>query len=376
MTRNWYRFEAKAEKPDEGADIYIFSDIGTSYWNDDAVSAASFIAELKALPPTVKTIRVHVSSMGGSVFDAHAIANALHAERDERGRTIDVRIDAIAASAATIVTSAGNPIRMADNAMMMIHEPSAMEWGTASVMRKMADVLDGIKQSIIAAYRWVSNKSPEDLALMMAETTWMDATAALEAGFATEIVAAPSPVTARFDASSLGRLGDIPEAFRSKVSALLASPSVEADAGRQTSGQSATTDAPAAAAATDVLRLCREADCLDLAEGFVRAGASLEQVTASLGTAKAARAAEQTRGQDITDACALAHLDDLAPDYIAGGMPVERVRAQLVRVTARLEAGEIDGALSPSATTGKRREGAVLESPTAIYSARNRPPQS
>jgi ATP-dependent protease ClpP protease subunit len=366
MKRDWYRIEAKG---DDAADVYVFGDIGKSYWDDDTVTATKFIADLKALPATAKTIRIHVSSLGGSVFEAHAIANALRAEREERGRTIDVRIEAIAASAATIITSAGKPIRIADNAMMMIHEPSAMEWGTATAMRKMADVLDAIKKSIISAYRWVSNKTEDELATMMAETTWMDAATAVAAGFATEIMTDGPVVTARFDPKNAARLGEIPEPFKAQVTALLATP-------ESTQGQSASSDVPAAAAATDVLRLCREADCLDLAEGFVQAGASLDQVAGSLATAKAARAAEHARSEAITAACTLAHLPDLAPDYIAGGMPVDRVRAQLLRVTARLEAGELDGALAPNAAVAGRREGAVLESPAAIYHERNRKPQS
>lgn len=367
--RNWFRFENKADDP-KVADVYIYDEIGKSYWNDDAVGAAQFIAALSALPADVETIRVHINSPGGSVFDAHAMANALRSQRDDKGRTIEVRIDGLAASAATIVSSAGHPIRIADNAMMMIHEPSTIEMGNSAAFRKTADILDKLKASIVAVYRWVSKRTDEELSQMMADVTWMDAVEALEHGFATEIVAAGEPVTACFRPEVTARLGDVPERFRARVNDLLAPAETKAAPAPTDSGQSAP-PVPAVASAADVLRLCREADCLDLAEGLVSANLTLEAVQAQLATVRADRQAAAARATEIRDLCTTARCPDLAEGYIAlatSPAALPAVRDHLTRITAKLAAVEIDGHLGPD--SGKPPAPRI--DVVAVYADRNR----
>lgn len=343
MKREWYRFEAKAQ---DAADIYVYGDIGKSFWDDDTVTASKFIADLGALPESVKTIRVHVNSRGGSVFEAHAIANALRAQRTDKGRTVETYIDGLAASAATIITSAGNPIRIADNAMMMVHEPSAVEMGTSKVMRKMADALDGIRNSIVAAYRWVSSKSEDELSAMMEATTWMDPAEAVANGFATEIVQG-AQVTACLTPADVSRLGEVPEKFRARLDALTQK-----------------TNTPPAAAAADVLRLCREGECLDEAEALITAGATLPQVEAKVAAVTQQRQAARTRADQIRAACKFAHVESFADSYISGGMSVEGVKAQLLLIAPLRDAAHIDGSLKPEG-------GRSVINVSAVYAARN-----
>ena len=124
----WY--ELKAEADGDTAELHIFGPIGGGFFVDeDAVTGKAIVEKLDALPETIKTIRVLVNSPGGSVFDAVHIANALRRQRDELGRNVEVDIEALAASAATIVTSAGNPIRIPRNALMMIHNPMVLGIG-------------------------------------------------------------------------------------------------------------------------------------------------------------------------------------------------------------------------------------------------------
>jgi ATP-dependent protease ClpP protease subunit len=353
--RNWYRVDAAAAGKKDVADIYIYDEIGKSFWNDDALTASKFIADLKALPESVKTIRVHVNSPGGNVFEASAIANALRAERTDHGRTVEMRIDGIAASAATIVTSAGNPIRIADNAMMMIHEPSGIGMGPSSSLRKLADALDAIRSAIVAAYRWVSTKTEDELIAMMAATTWMTAKEAVENGFATEVIKG-SEVTACFRPDVLAALGEIPVSCRQHVNALIKYPA-----------EPETPPVPAAAA--DVLRLCREAECLDLAEGLVEAKATLEEARTRIATERQTRTQAQARATQIRALCGRAKLPELTDGYIQGAMPLEAIRAQLTVLTAKLDRIEIDGSLP--ADQGARTP--VRIDTAAIYAARNRP---
>lgn len=123
------------------------------------------------------------------------------------------------------------------------------------------------------------------------------------------------------------------------------------------------------APAVDVLRLCREGGCVDLAEGLIDAGTPLAQVQARVTEAQTARAAAATRATEIRALCAAADQTDLADSYINGQMAPADVRAQLVTITAKLDRAEIDAGLQPD----QRRHGAgpVIDV-TAIYRDRNR----
>lgn len=342
--RNWYRFDVEAAAKDKAptaADLYVFDQIGKSFWNDDAVTAAKFVADLKALPESVKTIRVHVNSPGGSVFDATAIANALRAEQTDNGRTVEVRIDGIAASAATIITSAGSPIRMADNAMLMIHDPSAIAMGSARDMRKLADTLDAVRDSIIAAYQWVSTKTKEELGNMMAETTWMNADQALANGFITDVVKG-AKVQAIFTADALASLGDVPDEHKATIDALLAKPDPTPEP----------KPAPTAATAEEVLAECPS---IEVARELIASGATLDHVKARVKADKAKAAAEASRQQQIRALCDTAGVADMADTYIVGGMTADAVRAQLAVLRPKFDAIETDGSLLPNATSKSRK---------------------
>lgn len=215
----WYEF--KAEAGESTAELHIFGPIGGGFFSDeDAVTGKSIAAKLDELPENIKTIRVLVNSPGGSVFDAIHIANALRRQREELGRNVEVDIEALAASAATIITSAGNPIRIPRNALMMVHNPTALAMGDSGEMRSLAEVLDKLRNSIIATYRWVSKLSAKALGKLMDESTWMEADEALANGFVTDI-SAPVKASASVDPQALSHLGEIPDEYRDRVMALI-----------------------------------------------------------------------------------------------------------------------------------------------------------
>ncbi|MGB7220749.1 MAG: head maturation protease, ClpP-related [Vicinamibacterales bacterium] len=342
--RTWFRFDAKAEE--SAADLFIFDEIGRSFWNDTAVTAKAFIDELTALPKSVKTINVRVNSPGGDPFDASVIANALRSQRLHNGRQVVVTIEGLAASAATIITCAGNPIRIAANAIFMIHEPFSIEVGTAADMRKMADALDKIRDAIVVAYQWVSPKSTEELVAMMAATTWLDADETIANGFATEKIAEPVDMAARFQPAALARL-QAPERYRDRVAAFANPLPLPAPV-------------PVAASAAQVLQICRAGGCLALAEGLISLGATMETVKSRVAHAKEIRAV-----------CRLVNLPDLAEGYITAAVPVDLVKAQLAIVTAQRDDVEIDGGLDPDGQVPRRR-GHDLRAKD-IYARRNAP---
>jgi ATP-dependent protease ClpP protease subunit len=217
--QEWFRFRVAVDEPD-AVDIYVFDMIGG--WMDDlfgwgdVTTAKTFLAELAKVPESVKRLRVHVNSPGGDCFSAVTIANMLRAESREKGRVVETSIEGLAASAATIITSAGDTIRIADNALMMIHNPWSVGIGEASDMRKAAEELDKVRDQIIATYRWVSSLSEEELGDLMNATTWMDAAEAVEMGFATEVVDGIR-AAATFSPRALAKLGDVPAKYQAKL---------------------------------------------------------------------------------------------------------------------------------------------------------------
>ena len=247
----WYEFKAETEADETVAELRIFGPIGGGFFVDeDAVTSKKIAGQLDELSDSVKTIRVLVNSPGGSVFDAIHIANTLRRQREELGRSIEVEIEALAASAATVVTSAGTSIRMPRNALMMIHNPSGRGVGDAKLMREIAGVLDKVKGLMVATYLWVSKLSAKKLSALMDETTWMDADEAKANGFVTE-VAEPVKIAAALNTAALEALGDIPESYRDRLVAMLEPGTNKRDPKESRSKPSVAEGAVAQAHATD-----------------------------------------------------------------------------------------------------------------------------
>ena len=174
MSRNktWFTIR-NAATADAPAEISIHDEIGS--WG---VSAKDFLAQLHSIAAaTPITLSIH--SPGGEVFDGLAIYHALKA----RGN-VTVRIEGLAASMASVIAMAGTRIEMPRNAFLMIHNPSGIAMGDAADMRQLADLLDKIKSSLVAAYRDRTKKTDEDIMDMMDAETWLTGEEAVEHGFA------------------------------------------------------------------------------------------------------------------------------------------------------------------------------------------------
>lgn len=356
--REWFRVQMAAENPTV-AELFIVDFIGD--WIDDywgfGVTARAFIDEIKGLPDAVKTIRVRINSPGGDVFSATTIANVLRDQR-AKGRTVETVVDGLAASAASIVLMAGDPVRIADNALIMVHNPWSFAIGEAKDFRKAADELDTIRGAIIATYQWQTDLDAEAIAALMDATTWMDADEAIAQGFAAEKVEGLK-AAASLDRRAIAKL-PVPEEYRARVEAFLAPEPTPADP-------------------TVVLALCREGGCLELAEALIGEKAPLDRVHARVSAAKTekaaaaerertAAAAAKARAAQITAACAAAKLPALAESYITGGMALDAVRSQLAVLAATLDKAEIDGGLQPD--QGAKPKARINVS--AVYAELNR----
>lgn len=160
---------------DEDAWLYEWFGIKAAYPN-------AFREELKQYKG--KNITVWINSYGGSVFAAAGIYNALM-EHKKSGAKITTKVDGKAMSAATIPFMAGDERLMSPVSIFMMHNPLTEVYGYASDLRKAADVLDEVKETIINAYQLATGRSRAKISAMMDDETYMSARTAIKEGFAT-----------------------------------------------------------------------------------------------------------------------------------------------------------------------------------------------
>lgn len=162
------------------AEIYIYEDIGEGWLG--GLSAKAFADEVKGLGKLTQ-INVRINSAGGSVFDGIAIYNTLV----KNPARVIVDIDGLAASIASVVAMAGDEINIADNAMMMIHDPWTVASGSAGELRKTADLLDLLREQLLDTYDKRSSASRDDISLMMDDETWFTSQQALDFGLVDKV---------------------------------------------------------------------------------------------------------------------------------------------------------------------------------------------
>lgn len=163
------------------AKITIYGDIGESWWDDSSTSASDIETALKTIDAT--EIHVHINSLGGDVFDGIAIYNNLK----NHDAKIIVHVDGIAASAASLITMAGDEVIMNTGAMLMIHEASTWAWGTKTEIQKTLNALEGIDKSIADIYMIRFKGEKTDVEALINAETWFTAEEAVELGFADSI---------------------------------------------------------------------------------------------------------------------------------------------------------------------------------------------
>ena len=199
--QSWYSIKAKAN---DTAEISIYDEIG--FWG---VSAASFAQDLKDSGNNLKQINLHIHSPGGDVFDGIAIYNLLK----NHPANVTVYIDGLAASMASVIAMAGNEVIMPENAMMMIHKPWGIQGGDAEDMRKYADLLDKVENTLIPAYANKTGKTPEELAEMLSAETWLNGKECVEQGFADKL-AEPLVAMASIKSRKLEDFENMPKAMK------------------------------------------------------------------------------------------------------------------------------------------------------------------
>lgn len=173
---NWVRDADTGERT-----LVLNGQIAEDSWFGDEVTPAIFRDELMK---GEGNITVWINSPGGDVFAAAQIYNML---MDYKG-SVTVRIDGLAASAASVIAMAGTTVEMSPVGMLMIHNPSTAVIGNTKEMQAAIQMLDEVKESILNAYELKTGQPRQQLSDLMNAESWMNAKKAVELGFADKIL--------------------------------------------------------------------------------------------------------------------------------------------------------------------------------------------
>jgi len=174
---------------DSGRKLYLDGYIAQESWFADEVSPKEFKGELDAGNDDVE---LFLNSPGGDVFAASQIYTML---KEYPGK-VTVKVESLAASAASVIAMAGDEIQMSPVAMMMIHNPATLVFGEAADLKSGIAMLEEVKESIINAYQEKTKLSRAKLAHMMDAESWFNAHKAVELGFADRVLYAEAELAA------------------------------------------------------------------------------------------------------------------------------------------------------------------------------------
>ena len=193
----------KVRNKDKEADVLLYDEIGFF-----GVNAKDFESQFNAID--ADTINLRIYSPGGDVFEGVAIANTVARSKSK----VIVHVDSLAASIASYIAMFGDEVRIAKNARMMVHDPWGISIGGSEEMRKYADLLDGIGDTIADAYMEKSGKDKKEIFKAMADETWFTAKEAVEFGLA-DSIEGETEIEDKFD---LSVFNNVPDDLKSPVS--------------------------------------------------------------------------------------------------------------------------------------------------------------
>ncbi|MGY4832011.1 head maturation protease, ClpP-related [Burkholderia pyrrocinia] len=321
--KRWWDIRAQANAAGGSeVEVRIYGDIG--FWGTDS---GLFASRLEEVAGSATSIVVAINSMGGDVFDAFAIYNAL---RRYAGK-VTGRVDGVAASAASLILMACDTIEMPSNARLMIHNPHTVAAGEAGDLRKFADLLESTSDSMLAAYVERSGRTEDEVRAIMDAETWLTAAQAKEQGFCDAIVD-PIRIAAYAGAARIAaRFSAVPAEIMAVLESDGEVPPVNPPADPSPQPQPQPQPQPPAtpdvtALASHVYATCRDARIEHCAEGIVLATGLRDRATVDAAIRSA---------QDIAGICLAASLTELTAGFVADGLSADQVRARLFeRVTA------------------------------------------
>ncbi|MGS0736154.1 head maturation protease, ClpP-related [Pseudomonas sp. GG8] len=350
--KTWYALQTDAAAAEPVIEVFVYGEIGA--WG---VTANQFVQDLRAMDDGVSPVIVAFNSIGGDLFDGLAIHNAL----SRLGERCTGRVDALAASAASVAVCGAHRVVIAANAMLMIHNPWTYAAGDAEDFRKVADVLDQTMEAIIAAYK---AKAPDidetELRRLVAAETWLTANEAVALGLADEV---GDGLTVK---ACLGQ-GGVLQRYQHAPADLLAQldEPPEPDPDLTLPALPALPPTPPVVDSTKlalmITQRCAEGGISNLVAPLLSSTKleSEEIVLAGLARAKA-----------VNDLCVAARLPEFSAEYVTAGLDAPAVRARLFdKIVSGGKGFEIDNTL-PLDNDPAPKVLAKQPDPTSIWAAR------
>ncbi|UST81454.1 head maturation protease, ClpP-related [Pseudomonas siliginis] len=347
--KTWYALQASGEATERVIEVFVYGEIGA--WG---ITANQFVQDLRAMDDGVSPVVAAFNSIGGDLFDGLAMHNAL----SRLGERCTGRIDALAASAASVAVCGAHRVVIAANAMLMIHNPYTYAGGGAEDFRRVADVLDQTLEAIIAAYK---AKAPDiddaELRRMVDAETWLTANEAVALGLADEV---GDGIKVK---ACLGQ-GAVLQRFQHAPVELVA----QLDEPPEPDPELEPVDPPLVPPVVDSAKLalmitqrCTAAGISNLVEPLLNSTQleSEEIVLAGLARAKA-----------VNDLCVAARLPEFSAEYVAAGLDAAAVRARLFdKIVTSGKGFEIDNSL-PLTDDPAPKVLAKQPDPNSIWAAR------
>ena len=196
--KKFWRWKNQSDEPEAERVLELYGTIAEETWFDDDITPALFKEELMSGSGPVT---IWINSPGGDCVAASQIYGML---MDYKGN-VTVKIDGVAASAASVIAMAGTKVLMVPTALMMIHNPMTLAIGDSEEMHKAIAMLAEVKESILNAYEIKTGQSRAKLSHLMDAETWMNANRAIELGFADDVLTDEKKVVDDFTAFSFSR---------------------------------------------------------------------------------------------------------------------------------------------------------------------------
>jgi|SRR5579862_1278993 len=178
------KFWTMTAKAADELQIMIYEQIGEDFWSGEGLTAKNFASDLKAAG-NVRRIKVFLNSVGGNVWDGLGVYDTLLAHP----AAVSAEVRGLCASIASVILMAAEPgqIAMTPTSTLMIHNPSTLIAGDSNEMRRMADVMDKVKSSMIKSYQRHTSKSVAEIGALMDAESWYTPAEAIAAGFVDKI---------------------------------------------------------------------------------------------------------------------------------------------------------------------------------------------
>lgn len=350
---HWYSIQAAGEEGGKPIEVYIYGEIG--FWG---VTSGDFIRDLKEIDDGVSDVLVHFDTIGGDLFDGIAIHNALRA----LGERCTGQIDGACFSAGSVAVCGAHKVRMADNAMFMIHNPWTYMAGDSNELRQMADMMDKAFEGIVASYQHRAlNIDDAELRRMINDTTWLTASEAMTHGFVDEVFGEVAPLVNNAALGKiLNRYRNVPEAALRLVGEVEPAPPPEPDPTPDPEPDPVPTTPEAAELAAKLAADCASAGLSNCVSYLIKAS--------GLASADAVQT-HFNRAKDVRAACLVAKRPDDAQALIEAGLTGEQAKAKLFEKLAA-NSGQVEISNLPPVDDGP--QAGAHQPPTAneVYARR------